>query len=106
MALKKNMVRESDGVSGSYIRLTSYRWDRIAREASAVFSLYDPPRTAPCIPVVAKLRLFGERFDYWLSSQSLAKNENDVVAVLYQAAKVEPLWSNFGAFAFDGAEDV
>jgi hypothetical protein len=105
MAFKKTLSLPS-GVSGDYIRITAFRWDRGAREASALFALYRDAATAaagqPLVPVVAKLRLEGPKFDTWLANA----NFGNALARIYQAARAEALVSDFGAAIFDQAEDV
>lgn len=108
MALSKTINLPS-GVSGNYIRLTSYRWDRTTREASAMFSLYlDASKGAdlgaqPLVPIVSKLRLVGDKFDHYLGPAALELS--DVLAQLYLAAKVEPGISDYGADVLADAAD-
>ncbi|MES2692673.1 MAG: hypothetical protein V4773_04310 [Verrucomicrobiota bacterium] len=79
------------GVSGDYWRMVGFKWERGSREASAHFSLFKDAATAaagqPLVPIAAKLRLYGDKFDDYLSPTALAAAEQDVVAQLYQAAK-------------------
>lgn len=94
MALRKN-IRLPNGAGGDYIRLTFYRWDRAAREASAHFMLYASVAQANAAPnaplcLIAKLRLAGLKFDEYLANAVLTDNRS-VVAQLYRAAKTEPL---------------
>jgi len=98
MALQKTIDLPS-GVSGNYIRLTSYRWDRSTLEASAIFALYlDAAHAASgadyLVPVIAKLRLSGDKFAEYLSSAALADNE--IAAQIYAAAKSETLLAGGG----------
>ncbi|MBI5771927.1 MAG: hypothetical protein HZA93_29410 [Verrucomicrobia bacterium] len=90
MAFQKNLALPT-GVSADYFRLTSFRWDRSAREASALFSLFKDAATAaagqPLVPVVAKLRLTAAEFDAFLGPTALAAAADDVVAQLYAAAR-------------------
>ena len=94
MALSKTLSFPN-GTSGSYIRLTSYRWDRTLREASAIFALFaDADHAAsagdtPLLAVLAKLRLTGAKFDQYLGNAALAGH--DVLGQLYLAAKAERL---------------
>jgi hypothetical protein len=96
----------SSGVSGDYIRISAFRWDRNAREASVIFSLYRDAATAaagqPLVPTVAKLRLTGAKFDEHLGGA----NPGNMLAKIYQAARAEPLVSDHGAALFTAAEDV
>jgi len=109
MALQKIIILPS-GVSGDYSRITHFRWDRTTREASALIDLYLDAATAvsgsPLRPIVAKLRLSGDKFDLYLSTAALAASANDVVAQLYVAAKAEPVISDHGATIFADAIDV
>ena len=98
MALQKTIALPS-GVSGNYIRLTSYRWDRSTLEASAIFALYLDAAHASggseyLVPVIAKLRLSGAKFTEYLGSAALA--ENEIAAQLYAAAKAETLLAGGG----------
>jgi hypothetical protein len=108
MAFQKTLTLSS-GVSGNYMRLTTYRWDRNTREAVALFSLYLDAASAQAgkqalTPFVAKLRLEGAKFDHYLSAAVLA--ENDAVTQIYRAARVEPLSCDFGSHVFFDALDV
>lgn len=110
MALQKTIALPS-GVSGNYIRLTCYRWDRQAREASAIFALYLDAAHATSgadylVPVIAKLRLSGDKFTEYLGASVLA--EYEISAQLYLAAKTETLLAGGGLTSIDlgGALDV
>lgn len=108
MAFQKTFTLPS-GVSGNYIRLIAYRWDRTAREATAIFALYLDAHAAesgkdPIAPTLAKLRVASDQFDAHLSNAALAGN--DILAQLYVAAKTEPLLCDFGDDAFANAQDV
>lgn len=120
MALQSS-VTLSNGVSGNYIRITGFWWDRLAKEASAHFCLYASQsyaNSAPDMPLclVAKLRLNGDKFDQYLSSDALAALENPgqdpIRDQLYSASKVEALQPGGGLtrddvlFAFAHATDV
>ena len=61
---------------------------------------------SPLRPIVAKLRLSGDKFDLYLSNAALAASDNDVVAQLYLAAKTEGVISDFGATLYADAADV
>jgi len=112
MALQK-VINLPNATSGSYIRLTGYRWERISREASAIFSLYSDATQAgaapaqPVCPVIAKLRIDGADFDVYLAASVLT---GDVTAVgqLYRAAKAMPLIVGGGLteLTLSDAEDV
>jgi hypothetical protein len=109
MALQK-ITYLSSGVSGNYIRISAFRWDRTTREASAIFSLYKDQATAqaggsPLLPVLAKLRLGGAKFDTHLGNVALA-GEADMLALIYAAAQVEDCISDFGADVLKGAQVV
>jgi len=108
MAFQKSFTLSS-GVSGNYVRLIAYRWDRPAREATAIFALYLDAEAAASgkqaiAPTLAKLRLAGDQFDAHLGNAVLVGN--DIVAQLYVAAKTEPLSCDFGDDAFANAQDV
>jgi len=103
MALQKTIALPS-GVSGNYIRLTSYRWDRSTLEASAIFALYLDAAHAQAgadylVPVIAKLRLSGDKFTQYLGSTALA--DHQVAAQLYEAAKDETLLAGGGLTSID-----
>ena len=108
MALQKTLTLPS-GVAGNYSRLISYRWDRAAKEAVALFALYLDAAAAasgkqPVTPWIAKLRLTGDKFDLYLGNAAL--EDHDVIAQLYMAAKAEPVASDFGQNVFADAIDV
>ena len=95
MALQKTIALPS-GVSGNYIRLSAYRWDRATREASAMFHLYKDAAqaaNAPASPLclIAKVRLFGAKFDEYLGNAVLGQPGVTVAGQLYEAAKNEPI---------------
>lgn len=105
MAFQKTIDLPS-GVSGNYIRVSAFRWDRAAREASVLFALYKDASTAaagqPLRESVAKLRLEGAVFDTWLGNASLG----NALEQIYMAARAVPVISDFGAEIFAGAVDV
>jgi hypothetical protein len=108
MAFQKTFTLPS-GVSGNYIRLVTHRWDRAARECSALFALYVDATAAqdgkqPLTPWIAKLWLRGDKFDEYLSNEELTTP--GILAQLYVAAKAEPLACDFGSDAFADAVDV
>jgi hypothetical protein len=110
MALNKTISLPS-GISGNYIRLTSYRWDRSTLEASAIFALYLDAAHAQAgsdylVPVIAKLRLSGEKFSEYLGAAALA--EHEISSQLYSAAKTETLLAGGGlsSVSFADAVDV
>lgn len=90
MALIKSLSLPT-GVTAEYFRIVAFNWDRSAREASAHFALYKDAATAasgqPLVPIAAKLRLYGAKFDEYLGPAALASSGDDVVAQLYTAAK-------------------
>jgi hypothetical protein len=100
MAFSKNITAR--GAQGGYLKLVAYRWDAIAREASATFALYvNKAHADRClvagsneralVETAAKLRLSGDGFDEYLAAAALRSNAQsnggDVVGRLYQAAK-------------------
>lgn len=108
MAFEKTFTLPS-GVSGNYTRLVTYRWDRGAREAVALFALFVDASAAQSgktalTPFIAKLRLNDAKFDQYLSNAVL--ETSDVIAQLYVAAKAEPVISDFGSDAFADATEV
>jgi hypothetical protein len=108
MALQKTFTLPS-GVSGNYVRLIAHRWDRAARECSALFALYVDATAAQdgkqaLTPWIAKLWLRDAKFDQYLSNAELSAP--GILAQLYVAAKVEPLSCDFGSDAFADALDV
>jgi hypothetical protein len=108
MALQKTFNLPS-GISGNYIRLVAHRWDRAARESSALFALYVDAAAAqsgkaPLTPWIAKLWLRGDKFDQYLSNAELSTP--GILAQLYVAAKAEPLSCDFGSDALADAVDV
>jgi len=108
MALQKTFTLPS-GISGNYIRLVAHRWDRAARESSALFALYVDAAAAqsgkaPLTPWIAKLWLRDAKFDQYLSNAELSTP--GILAQLYVAAKAEPLSCDFGSDALSDAVDV
>jgi hypothetical protein len=108
MALQKTFTLAS-GVSGNYIRLVTHRWDRSARECSALFALYVDAAAAlsgkaPLTPWIAKLWLRGDKFDQYLSNAELTSP--GILAQLYVAVKAEPISCDFGSNALADAVDV
>lgn len=100
MALQKSFTLP-DGREGDYIRVGPYRHDRNTREASVFLQLFRSSAYAasapgrPIVPVFAKLRLGGDRFDAWVSNEALTASGRTLVAQFYAAAKVEPLVCDF-----------
>lgn len=90
MALVKSVSLPS-GITAEYFRIVAFRWDRNTREAAAAFALFKDAATAvsgqPVSPGVAKLKLYGDKFDEYLSLAALAAASSDVVSQLYTAAK-------------------
>jgi hypothetical protein len=108
MALQKSFTLPS-GISGNYIRLVAHRWDRAARESSALFALYVDAAAAqsgkaPLTPWIAKLWLRDAKFDQYLSNPELT--DPGILAQLYVAAKAEPISCDFGSNALADAVDV
>lgn len=112
MALSKKIKLPGRGVSGNYLRIVAYRWDRNTREASAHFALYRSKKHAkaknavPLVPLLAKLRLDGDKFDEYLSAPTLNESEKDTLSHLYSAAIVEPAISDFGDDVMHSAKQV
>lgn len=107
MAFQKTFTLNS-GVQGNYVRLVSYRVDRVTREAVGLFAVFLNSTTAhagkePLTPWMAKLRVTGDVFDAYFSRASI---DPDVLANFYRAAKAEPMISDFGADCFQDAVDV
>lgn len=107
MAFQKTFTLRS-GASGNYVRLVSYRVDRITREAVGLFAVYVDAAAAhgglePLTPWMAKLRVTGDICDLYFSRSSI---DSDVLAQFYRAAKAEPVISDFGEDAFVDALDV
>ena len=108
MAFQKTLTLPS-GVSGNYSRISSFTWDRSVREASAIFALYVDSAAASSgkaalVPVIAKLRVSGDKFTPYLGNSILAGD--DILGQLYLAAKVEPVSCDFGDDVFVDAQDV
>lgn len=93
----------SNGTTSVY-RVQQYRVDYNAREASAIVSAYcDAVATVPLIPVFAKLRLTGDRFDATLGKARL-RGSRDINACLYEALTTDPVVSDAGPDFFKDAE--
>lgn len=99
MALQKTIALPN-GAAGNYIRVGAYTWDRVTREASAHLLLYASAAYADSAPksplcLIAKVRLFGDKFDEYLSTAALDAlvdaGPDPVRDQLYAAAKAEPL---------------
>lgn len=108
MAFSKSLTLPS-GATGDYIRVITYRWDRSAREAVALFALYVSQQAAhegkqPLTAYIAKLRLSGAKFDQYLGNSVLT--DHDAIAQLYVAARAEPVSCDFGSDAFADALDI
>ena len=108
MAFSKSLTLPS-GATGDYIRVITYRWDRSAREAVALFALYVSQQAAwegkqALTPYIAKLRLTGAKFDEYLGNSVLT--DRDAIAQLYAAARVEPVSCDFGSNVFADALDA
>jgi hypothetical protein len=107
MAFQKTFTLRS-GASGNYVRLVSYRVDRITREGVGLFAVYLNAAAAhgglePLSPWIAKLRVTGDIFDAYFSRTAI---DSDVLAQFYRAAKAEPVISDFGDDAFIDAIDI
>ena len=111
------------GDTGNHIRLGPFRWDPVAREASIQFALYKSEAHylagAPAqLPVIAKLRLKGEQFDYYLGADVLASasiaHQIELAAAqtsinAHQSEEIDPdaeVISDFGAALFATATPV
>lgn len=108
MAFQKTFTLPS-GVSGNYARISSFSWDRSVREAAATFALYIDAAAASSgkaalVPVIAKLRVSGDKFALYLGNAVLAGD--DILGQLYLAAKTEPVSCDFGDDVFANAQDV
>ena len=108
MAFQKSLTLPS-GATGDYIRVITYRWDRAAREAVALFALYVSAQVAQegkqaLTPYIAKLRLTGAKFDQYLGNSVL--NDHHAISQLYSAARSEPVSCDFGSDVFADALDV
>lgn len=95
MAFRK-LTTLPNSASGTYIRLSAYRWDRVTREASAHFHLYASPTAAQATPgsplcLIAVLRLSGAKFDEYMSPGALDAPGGSALKQLYAAARSEPL---------------
>jgi hypothetical protein len=105
MALQKSITL-ANGATGNYIRVNAYRWDKGIREASALLALYTNATLAasapgsPLVPIVAKLRLSGAKFDQYLGNAALdalpASTRDKVREQFYAAAKIEGVISDYG----------
>lgn len=107
MAFEKTFTLRS-GAQGNYTRLTTYRVDRITREAVGLFSLFVDSAAAhsgkdSLTPWIAKLRVTGDIFDQYFSA---AAPDSNAMANFYRAAKAEPMISDFGEDLFQSAQDV
>jgi hypothetical protein len=109
MALQKTITL-ANSAQGNYIKIAFHRWDGIAREASAHFHLYadeDARDAAPSEPLclIAKLRLTGDKFDEYLSTDALAAlvapGPDPIRDQLYEAVKVEPFSIGGGLTTLD-----
>ena len=112
MAFSKNITLPN-GTSGNYIRVGSYRWERLTSEASAQFLLYASQAQAEAAPsspicLIAVLRLNGAKFADYLSSAALEASGKTILGAIYLAAKKEPLnaGGELTAISFTDAEDV
>lgn len=108
MAYQKTLTLPS-GVSGNYLRLVSFSWDRNVREATAYFALFVDHAAAEngkaaLTPWVAKLRLEGAIFDQYLGNAALVGD--DILGQLYVAAREQPVISDFGDDLFVSAISV
>lgn len=107
MAFQKTFTLNS-GAQGNYVRLVSYRVDRMTREAVGLFAVFLDSAAAhggkePLTPWMAKLRVTGDVFDQYFSRASI---DPDVLANFYRAAKAEPMISDWGPDCFADALDV
>jgi hypothetical protein len=91
---------------GDYFAVTACRWDDLAREASAIISLYADENAArsnpaaPVVPIIAKVRLAGADYEKWLGKAAIkARRESgrstDYRAIIYEAA-MEGVLSDIG----------
>lgn len=112
MAFSKNITLPN-GTSGNYIRVGSYRWERLTNDASAQFLLYVSQAQAEAAPssplcLIAVLRLNGAKFGDYLSSASLEASGKTILGAIYSASKIEPLIAGgeLTAISFTDAADV
>lgn len=90
MALTKTINLPS-GITGNYHRVSSFRWDRNAKEASITFSLHLNSAAAeldraPLLPLVAKFRITGDKFEEFLGNSVLTASQDDIITAIYKAA--------------------
>jgi hypothetical protein len=101
MAFQKTL-KLRNGITGTYVRLVAWRWDRLTREASGLLALYeDATKEEPMVPLLAHVRLSGTKFD---QAQAATANSSQA-AQLYLAAKTEVI-CDLGPTVFSDAEDV
>lgn len=112
MALRKQTTLPNS-VTGNYVRLTAYRWDRSTKEASAHFHLYASAAAAAAAPssplcLIAVLRLSGAKFDEYLAPSILDTLGRNAIQQLYLAVRNEPLIAGGGLteMRLDDAQDV
>jgi hypothetical protein len=112
MALKKQITLPN-GTAGEYIRIDYFEFNRRARTAYVQLALFLSEAQARAYPdypmqVVGQLELTGAKFDQYLSGATLAADGGNLIAQLYEAAKVEPLRAVNGIVVIDigTAEDV
>lgn len=118
MALQKSFTLPH-GVTADYVKIAYAPADYVGKRISVHFALYlsatqaaaNP--AAPLVPIFAKLRLEGAKFDQYLATAVLALSdaEDPFRASLYAAAKAESVICDFPPGdgqpnVFADAEDV
>lgn len=113
MALKKQLNFAARGLSGGYIKISSYRWDDVTRESSATVSLFRDEahaKTPGAVPLatIAKVRLNAEKFDAYFGKtvlDKLGKTRDPIRAQFYKAAKAgDGVICDAGPLAFADAD--
>lgn len=104
MSFKKSHILPSRAIVSVY-RVQQYRIDYLAREASAIIAGYcDAEATVPIVPIFAKIRLEGARFDAYLSKAALRDGQDDINAAFYKAMVSDPVVCDAGADFFRDAQ--
>lgn len=98
MALQKTLSLKN-GATGNYFKISLIHHRIVEKEVSVHFSLYSSQDNRnqnpghPLLLTVAKLRLQGEIYDRYLSSEALQGSNH--VSQLYKAAKAERVISDY-----------
>lgn len=104
----KNSITLPTGDTGEYFKLSKFVIDMNTKELSAHFSLYKSQdvRNAggqPQRPIIAKLRLQGDKFDQYFNKTAMVGKRHD--EIIYAAVKAEGVISDYSA-AIAAATDV